>query len=292
MSQFKQLLKQCNYRFRRWYPFWFYLLNRRSRRQYRKQYVTLEPLEQKLVGRLRLDGLVVTHLDELFPNVNWLMRLQNLVTTKRPSALPQPSKPFLLQLWDSRSGVLDFGNVFLSLALDQKILRIVNEYLGLCCHFDLYEGSITLPIKNNNEPQASQRWHRDPEDPKMCKVFVYLNDVTESSGPFHYLLGSHRGGKYGKLFLPRSAAGRYPDGGAVEARVSSADIKVCTGRAGTVIFCDTAGLHRGGYATNGERWMMTAGYSSPAILKPRHYRKLESFEEQKLGPLASLALDY
>ena len=35
------------------------------------------------------------------------------------------------------------------------------------------------------------------------------------------------------------------------------DIRVCTGRAGTVVFCDTTTLHRGGYATKSERTMFT-----------------------------------
>ena len=45
-------------------------------------------------------------------------------------------------------------------------------------------------------------------------------------------------------------------------------IKTFTGKAGTMIFCDTSGLHQGGYATGKERIMSTFGYYSHASLWP------------------------
>lgn len=286
MLWLKKLLRQYYFRFRQWYPVWFYLVNRHSRRCYRTQYITPHALEQKILTSLRRDGLAVTSLVELFPNTDWLSPLKQFAEAKRPQATPQPSKPFLLQLWDNKNSTLDFDNPFLSFALDEKIIRIVNQYLKLCSRFYFFEGSVTLPVKGGVNPEASQRWHRDPEDTKMCKVFVYLNDVDETAGPFHYLLGSQFGGRYQYLFPQRPPAGSYPPSGGVEQATNSAAVKVCTGRAGTVIFCDTAGLHRGGYATGRERWMLTAGYSSPQSLWPSRFESPKDFQVKRLTPIA------
>jgi hypothetical protein len=40
-----------------------------------------------------------------------------------------------------------------------------------------------------------------------------------------------------------------------------------TGPKGTLILCNTSGLHRGGFATAGPRVLATATYCSPASLK-------------------------
>ena len=39
-----------------------------------------------------------------------------------------------------------------------------------------------------------------------------------------------------------------------------------TGPAGTLLFCNTAGFHRGGFSTTKPRVLATATYSSPASL--------------------------
>jgi hypothetical protein len=119
-------------------------------------------------------------------------------------------------------------------------------------------------------PIASQNWHRDGEDRQVLKIFIYLNDVDEETGPFMYVKESIKGLKYGKLFPQRPPEGSYPNE-SVDKAVSPEDIKLCLGKAGTVIFCDTTGLHRGGYAFSKERTMFTASYqaSSSVALLPR-----------------------
>ena len=94
---------------------------------------------------------------------------------------------------------------------------------------------------------ASQRWHRDPEDDHIVKMFIYFSDVDEEAGPFEYVRDSAAGGKYGDVF-PWGQGHRYPSAEELEAAVDPDDRLTMTGPAGTVIFCDTAGFHRGGFA--------------------------------------------
>ena len=44
------------------------------------------------------------------------------------------------------------------------------------------------------------------------------------------------------------------------------DFRTFTGPKGTLLFCNTAGFHRGGFSTTNPRVLATATYSSPASL--------------------------
>jgi hypothetical protein len=48
--------------------------------------------------------------------------------------------------------------------------------------------------------------------------------------------------------------------------VPSEAVQTFTGPAGTLLFCNTAGFHRGGFSTTKPRVLATATYSSPASL--------------------------
>ena len=112
----------------------------------------------------------------------------------------------------------------------------------------------------------------------MLKIFIYLNDVDESSGPFIYIPFSKYSSKWGGVFPQKPPRGCYPEIGEVEKIVPADAIRKMTGRAGTVIFCDTTGLHQGGYATGGERLMFTAGYYSQASAWPAQIKIPEKVE--------------
>ena len=48
----------------------------------------------------------------------------------------------------------------------------------------------------------SQRWHRDFDDSHLLKVFLYLVDVDEQTGPFEFVAGSARGRYGGRASIP------------------------------------------------------------------------------------------
>jgi hypothetical protein len=60
--------------------------------------------------------------------------------------------------------------------------------------------------------------------------------------------------------------GRVPDE-EVLGKVATEEIVTFTGPKGTLILCNTSGLHRGGFATAGPRVLATATYCSPASLR-------------------------
>ncbi len=96
---------------------------------------------------------------------------------------------------------------------------------------------------------ASQRWHRDFNDQHLLKAFLYLVDVDEGTGPFEYIPGSAPGGQYAHEWPWRPLGETYPPEGALEERIPADAIKTFTGPKGTLLFCNTSGFHRGGFAT-------------------------------------------
>ena len=85
-------------------------------------------------------------------------------------------------------------------------------------------------------------------------------------GPFQYVAGSQPGGPYADAWGWQPLGQNYPTEEELEARVPREAVQTFTGPAGTLLFCNTAGFHRGGFSTTRPRVLATATYSSPASL--------------------------
>ncbi|MDZ4285439.1 MAG: phytanoyl-CoA dioxygenase family protein, partial [Candidatus Sungbacteria bacterium] len=230
----------------------------------------------------------IAHIEELFPSAFWAEIRAEAAALRNREAHMLKMKPFLEELLTSEEKL----NPKLSLTkfvLDKKVRDVVNTYLGMRSKYYYYFLNLTHPIGEGDKAQKSQRWHRDPEDKKLCKIFLYLTDVDETAGPFTYISGSAYGMKYANLFPQKCPIGYYPRDGAVEPHIDPKDIRTLTGRSGTIIFCDTAGLHKGGYATQKERLMFTGGYLSLASVIPLgvRYPKSDLYE---LSPAPEMRL--
>lgn len=265
------------------------LVNASAIRHYTTNPLTLTPVQERIVSDLERDGVATASFDELFPPEQ-LQELLTYADAHGPSAESRAKKPFILEYW-SPFPTLSVSQPFVRLSLDPVVFGIVNRYLGQWAKFYYYMLGLTLPVSPDAAPSTSQRWHRDPEDRRMCKMFIYLRDVDADTGPLTYVRGSHAVGKYGTLFPQRPPKGYYPPPGAVEKTVLPEDIQVVTGRAGTVIFADTSGLHKGGFAKKHERLMFTAGYTSSAAFgKPRYALPADPNELATLSPQQRFAL--
>lgn len=301
------ILGTAYYRTRSMWLVWRFL-NRTGRRLYREPAPLLSPAESKLVASLRERGIAVAHVSELFPTPAIFEELRRLAIGRWESPAvretvrereevfarggkPKIRKPFLINLWDGPA-MLDLAHPFIRFSLSQPILRVVNAYLGMFSKFRFWHLETTLPLPPSLRATASQRWHRDPEDRKLVKVFLYLNDVDESGGPFTYLQYSHHGGKWRKLFPQSPPRGTRPMPPDAEYFVPREDVITCAGRAGTVIFCDTSGLHKGGLAVEQPRIMYTSVHTSSASVWPIRYTYPPDFKPPAdLSPAARFAIE-
>ena len=278
------------FRVRMWKPVWFGVVNRKERNLWKTQKIVLNNTEQRIRADLLTKGIAIAHWRELFGDTSF-QELKTYAESLRKEKAGQRngetsaklSKPFLENLF-LPSPMINFENPFHRFALAPSVISVVNAYLGVCAKLYYVTLNITIPVGENGAAVASQRWHRDPEDRRMCKVFLYLNDVDENAGPFIYVTKSCYGLKYGSLFPQKPPIGIYPDAAELEKNIAKEDIKVCTGRAGTIIFCDTSGLHKGGFAKTGERIMFTAGYRTNGAVTPNRVRYPDHYPE-KLGEM-------
>ncbi len=155
----------------------------------------------------------------------------------------------------------------LKVGLAQPVLDTVNSYLGLwskLIYTDLWH---SIPIDVGRRI-GSQRWHRDPEDRRMIKIYLYFSDVHAGAGPMEYVPGSCTTGpgRYRDLWPWRPRGARYPPEETFDQHVAASDRLACVGSPGTLIFCDTDGFHRGGIATTGVRLVATWTFVTPATI--------------------------
>jgi len=149
-------------------------------------------------------------------------------------------------------------------ALCSEILAIVNQYLGMYGQVLALKYWYSL-ASTGQKADGSQVWHRDYNDRRLVKTFLYVDDVDEETGPFAFVKGTHRGvlrHTDPPCFRDSLGARRVSDE-QMEAFVPRSKWITAIGKAGTVIVADTTGFHKGGYATRHDRKMIVVAYKSP-----------------------------
>jgi ectoine hydroxylase-related dioxygenase (phytanoyl-CoA dioxygenase family) len=122
------------------------------------------------------------------------------------------------------------------------------------------------PPAGADDRRSSQRWHRDFNDRHLLKAFIYLVDVDEETGPFEYVPRSAPGGELDRLWPWRPLGDNYPPEDEFAKQLDGRSVTF-TAPKGTIIFCNTSGFHRGGFATGKPRALATLTWDSPASLK-------------------------
>ena len=255
-------------------------LNRASRQRFEARRPALGEAQARVVEDLRRDGFAMADVRELVPHL-WAEAaeagrafvasesVQRGIEAYRPGE--SRGKGYIVKLHESRPS-LPASDVWLRIGLAPALLETVNSYLGLWSKLNYVDAWYTIPSRVERQAQASQRWHRDPADERLVKVFLYLSDGGAGAGPLEYVRGSHGGGRWAGLYPnPDPGTASYPPEGELEARIPAADRVLATGPAGTLVFCDTYGFHRGGLATEQARVLATWAYVTPASIFARRF---------------------
>jgi Phytanoyl-CoA dioxygenase (PhyH) len=267
--------------------------NRRARHRYASHEPKLDETQRRIVDALDRDGYVTLPLTDLAGEEQWKgIEAQGaafIADTERTlaeggSGKVRPGKEFVVRAHSFEGVVLEPDDPWFSFCSSRRILDVANAYLRLWSKLSYVDLWYTAQQPATDERVASQNWHVDFDDKHLLKAFVYLSDVDAGHGPFEYVPGSQPGGRHHSVrpWVPMGY-GRVPDED-VARNVSAEEIATFTGPKGTLILCNTSGLHRGGFATSGPRVLATATYCSPASLKALSNRNYST-------PLASSAND-
>ena len=155
-----------------------------------------------------------------------------------------------------------------------------NEFLSSVLNEDMIAGSV-LAIKNTPLPEGDQkniigRWHADSFT-RQEKVFLFLSDTTEESGPLEFIPNTHKtlfrlrkalepGFFFNHLniFSKKDNFRQYqsiPDGKIKSLLNKGYKAKPVLVKAGTILLIDTAKLiHRARPCKEGERYALTSYY--------------------------------
>ena len=245
------------------------LYNISPNKKFKNASLSLTNAEKKIFTELKENGISITHINALFPDMN----LQNLISlanqeiekpenkTKIDNANKKISegrgKYYNVQFWNGVK--FQERNEFTDLFLQESVVKIAASYLETYCK--MYYLDLWYNIPTDGKSILSQKWHRDPDDLNCVKVFLYLNDVDENMGPFSYIPKTPYGNILGNTF-PRGAPGQPgPSPEQINEKFGDQSIS-CTGDAGTIIFCDTTGLHKGGHSLSKPRYLLNACFRS------------------------------
>lgn len=284
----------------------------RSHKLFETNSPKLNEVQKKIIHELDLYGISTVNIMDLMPDGVWweklkqyeeqfvgsnevqdyISKFKNKESTKG-FATDHYAKKYMYRKYnvDRKNEQISIDDVFLRFGIDEIMVDTIAGYLGRYPKLRMIDLWYNVSV-GEEAPTHSQNWHRDGEDTELVKVFLYFNDIDENSGPFTYVPDSHLKGKYGNLWpgetiLNHVYGGVYPDTAELEKKFNEEQIKVCTGKAGTLIFCDTYGLHKGGHCKTNDRILGNWVYTTPSSFceNVTEYKKTTNFatlsEKQK-----------
>ncbi len=137
---------------------------------------------------------------------------------------------------------------------NKYINNIIFQYFGFYPTLRSISVWIDVPNENTKEEVATQVFHRDFDDIKLIKTFLYLNDVSKENGPFEYIIGSH--------LKPWKNENSIIDNETFLKKFKEENLKSVIGKKNTLVIADTNGFHHGKKLTKNYRIMLTASYTS------------------------------
>jgi hypothetical protein len=240
------------------------LSNRASRRHYADSPPVLSDVQRHIVEAVDREGYTTLRFDELVTDD----ALRDAVLEQGASFVKEtehglreedkngdsdlrrrPGKEFLVRAHSFDGVRLGLDHAWLRASLSPHMLPVANAYLRMWAKLSYVDLWYTVPQPAEAERVASQ-----------------LDDVDKETGPFEYVAGSQPGGPHHAVRPWRPMGyGRVPEE-VVQRSVPDEAIRTFAAPRGTIIFCNTSGLHRGGFATARARVLATATYCSPASL--------------------------
>ena len=140
------------------------------------------------------------------------------------------------------------------LLFSEEILRIAQNYLNtktISVNATFFISN-PLVISETEKYKNAQYFHWDNDFTKFFKLYIYLNDVDEDTGPHIFVPKTHK-----KKNSSHKLCRLYSDKNIIE---SYEKIKKFTGKKGSAFFVDGYGLHKGETPKKNYRLMLNVHY--------------------------------
>ena len=141
------------------------------------------------------------------------------------------------------------NNIIRDIALDDGFKKIATSYFKtnpIISDISLWWSPVRNIKKNFNletKNQSAQMFHFDLDRISWLKLFIYLSDTDENSGPHEFVKGSHNSGAKPPELL-KMGYNRLSDE-QINDYYSKNNIKKILGKKGTMFIGDTSCYHRG-----------------------------------------------
>lgn len=303
---------------------WYVSRNPRSQKQFTQRQLTVTPAQRELIESLRCKGVAAKPFAAAGVEPGEWNRLQEKVgafarlSAERISAASANYSDqmdlgalehnrerfrrffrdkgeaklddYILKM-NPENSVIPSDDPQLTIGLSPAVLHVVANYMGLWPKLIYADAWYSIPI-DSGKRIGSQKWHRDPEDRQMVKVYLYFSEIDESAGAMEYILGTSNtlrgpGAEIGEW--KAAGANLYPPTELVEKSFSAAQRFICSGSVGTLLFCDTTGLHRGGISRAKPRVVATWTFVTPAS-RYQHRFTVRPVSGRALSPEAEFAV--
>lgn len=159
-------------------------------------------------------------------------------------------------------------NPILEIANDPGLLKVVQEFLG--AKPTISNINMWWSFGGRKQAEHAQLFHRDLDDWRFCKLFIYLTDVNEESGPHVYVRNTSKSPLFRKIR-------RYSDA-EIESTFGKDSVIRFVEPKGTAFIVDTYGFHKGLLPKSNNRLLLQIQYS----LHPIGIEKYEPIEMKNI----------
>ena len=173
-----------------------------------------------------------------------------------PVAKGASTEPVTAQSLGVRSAAYDLPTILacpslLGVMNDPEVLAVAAGFLG--CKPTISGVGLRWSFACDDAQSTTQQFHRDMEDWKILRLFVYLTDVYDDCGPHQFVSASHK--TRGRLRLRP-----YSDQDVAD-RFGSEKVVTIVGPRGTAFMADMWGVHRGVPPSGRPRLLFSCTYT-------------------------------
>jgi hypothetical protein len=208
---------------------------------HRKKLPVLPQGDRLILDHLKRDGAYVISITDLaLPSTEKLLKTARMQLAQ----IPKADHDDLAKKMPQIHTITDLPEIT-AWGTEPRLLNLIENYIGLPITYHGVHLRKDFPSEHQFDTLL---WHKDAEDRRIIKIFLYLEDVEEKHGPFEYIpksLISIWNSYRINLQLKRSRYLGITDQ-IVEKIIPRSAWKSCPGVAGTVIIGDTRNiLHHG-----------------------------------------------